>query len=85
MTQLELLRRAQRLTQAELAIRAGCSTSSIANLERGHWARPSDRFLVRLAEALGVSADRSRDLLDAVPLALMGAHAGAHENAAVVA
>jgi transcriptional regulator with XRE-family HTH domain len=83
MTQLELLRRAQRLTQGELALRAGCSPSSIANLERGHWARPSDRFLMQLAEALGISLDRFGDLLDPVPVAEMGFYA--HSSEAVVA
>ena len=54
MTRLEYLRRSRGLTQAALAKRAGCASKSIANLERGHWAKPREEFLQRLAAALGV-------------------------------
>lgn len=63
MTKLEFHRRTQRLTQADLASLAGCSPSSIANLERGHWSRPSTRFLENLAEALGIDRDEALELV----------------------
>jgi transcriptional regulator with XRE-family HTH domain len=50
------LRRQQRLTQAALAIRTGCSEDMIRSMETGR-AWPSIRMLPRLAGALNVGVD----------------------------
>jgi|1186.fasta_scaffold22119_2 transcriptional regulator with XRE-family HTH domain len=74
MTQLEFLRRTRGLTQEELARRSGASAKSIANLERGHWARPSAQYLERLAEALEVDSEEATRLLEAADAGAVGRH-----------
>jgi transcriptional regulator with XRE-family HTH domain len=76
-TLLEFLRRDRGLTQGELGDLAGCARGSIANLERGHWARPSDDFLRRLAAALDIDPEDAQSLTtDAIV-------AGAASNAVI--
>lgn len=48
-------RRASRLTQAELASRAGLSVAAVRDLEQGRTMRPSSVSLAGLARALGLS------------------------------
>ena len=57
---LKKLRAAAKLTQAQLAERAGTSPAYVAQVESGH--RPEIGFALacRLADALGVSVDRLR-------------------------
>lgn len=69
---LRRLRESRRLTQAELARRAGVSTPTVSNLERGHNA--SLRVVFQLLEALGRLEEaeqwvrvRPRSLDDVVP------------------
>jgi transcriptional regulator with XRE-family HTH domain len=57
-TLLERLRAEAALTQPELAERAGCSPSTITNLERRHYVRPRLRTLVIVARALSEALDR---------------------------
>jgi transcriptional regulator with XRE-family HTH domain len=52
--QIRQIRRRRRLTQAELARRAGLSWIYIAKLEGGDRVAPSLRALERIARALGV-------------------------------
>ena len=57
---IKKLRTDQKLSQAELAKRIGCTNSHISDLER-NVNYPSAQLLVRLAEALGVTVE---DLCD---------------------
>lgn len=55
--QVLLLRRDKRMSQQELAERAGLSANTIARLERGNIQKIYSDHLDRLADALGVSTD----------------------------
>jgi len=57
-TLLEQLRAEAGLTQPQLAERAGCSPSTITNLERRQYVRPRMRTLVIVARALSDALDR---------------------------
>lgn len=59
-------RTARRWTQDDLARRAGVSAARVCYIE-GNTARPSDRTLARLAQALDVSLDRLRRLRSRLP------------------
>jgi transcriptional regulator with XRE-family HTH domain len=59
-------RLARRWTQEDLARRAGVSAARVCYIE-GNKARPSDRTLARLAQALDVSLDRLRRLRSRLP------------------
>jgi transcriptional regulator with XRE-family HTH domain len=56
------MRRARRMTRAQLALKAGLSSAYIRQLERGRQ-QPSSTTVVRLAEGLGVSLIVARALL----------------------
>ena len=49
-----------RLTQAELALKAGMKQSALARLESGH-AGPRTATLLKLAEALGITVEQLID------------------------
>jgi transcriptional regulator with XRE-family HTH domain len=51
------LRREQRMTQTDLARRAGISASYVSKLEANRYRRPSAEVLLRLASALNVPVD----------------------------
>ncbi|WDZ91185.1 helix-turn-helix domain-containing protein [Nocardiopsis sp. HUAS JQ3] len=57
------LRKAQKLTQQDLATRAGCSKPIIAQYELGY-AKPSITNLIAVAEALGVPVGELFDYSD---------------------
>ena len=58
------LRKAKRLTQAELASRAGVTQPYIGALERGDRKNPSVEVVKGLAKGLGVSLARVIEALD---------------------
>jgi transcriptional regulator with XRE-family HTH domain len=62
-------RRLRRLTQLELAERAGVAQSVVSKLERGTLTNPSTDVLRRLARALNVSMDYLAGLYDEVETA----------------
>lgn len=59
---LKLMREARGLTQDELAQRVGLSQAHISRLEAGQSRYPAEH-LVRLAEALALTAQERADLL----------------------
>jgi transcriptional regulator with XRE-family HTH domain len=70
MASLRSLRRRARLTQLELAGRAGLEVSTIARLERGVMPNPTKQTLEKLAHGLGVpplAVWRAHDLSVAHP------------------
>lgn len=54
---LHVLRRARRISQAEVAARAGTSQASVSAIERGHWASMSCRTLARVFDVLEADVD----------------------------
>ncbi|MBI2710468.1 MAG: helix-turn-helix transcriptional regulator [Actinobacteria bacterium] len=64
-------RRARRLSQADLAERAGVSQQTISKLERGRLC-PHDRLKLRLAQALGIAPHELWAWLPAEPRADSG-------------
>ena len=54
---LRQLRTAAKLTQQDLAVKAGLTTSAVAQLEAGKIKDPRMSTLLALAKALGVSVD----------------------------
>ena len=65
--QLRQLREAARLTQEELASRAGLTAKAISMLERGERKRPYPHTVRALADALGLSEEERSALTEAVP------------------
>jgi transcriptional regulator with XRE-family HTH domain len=51
------LRKAQKLSQEEVAYRAGVAVKTIANIESGRSARPWRRTSKAIAKALGVTVE----------------------------
>jgi transcriptional regulator with XRE-family HTH domain len=64
---LLLLRKQARLTQAGLAVLTGKSEAAISRFERGEL-RPAPETVVKLAQALRVSATRLNALLADAPV-----------------
>ncbi len=64
---LKRLRRAARLTQEELASRAGLAAKAVGALERGERRRPYPHTVRALADALGLPDAQRASLLAAVP------------------
>lgn len=58
------LRKSKRLTQAELALRAGVTQPYIGALERGDRKNPSVGVVKGLAKGLGVSVSKVLEALD---------------------
>lgn len=63
-TTLRDLRRSRGLAMDAVAMLAGCDVATISRIESGR-VRATDRTVVRLSTALGVSARRMRRLCDA--------------------
>lgn len=61
---LVTLRRTQDWSQAKLAHEAGISQGYLCQLETGKFCNPSALILVRLADALQVSLDHFRPLIE---------------------
>ncbi len=64
---LKQLRRAARLTQEELASRAGMTAKAVSALERGERRRPYPHTVRALADAMGLPDAQRASLLAAVP------------------
>ena len=64
---LKQLRRAARLTQEELASRAGLTAKAVSALERGERRRPYPHTVRALADAMGLPDAQRASLLSAVP------------------
>jgi transcriptional regulator with XRE-family HTH domain len=60
-------RRVRGLTQTELAHLAGVSQGLIARIERGHVKDPAGSVILRLARALGITADWLVGMYDDTP------------------
>src|SRR5918999_1442331 len=65
--QLRQLREAARLTQEELASRAGLTAKAVSMLERGERKRPYPHTVRSLADALGLSEEERTVLTGAIP------------------
>ncbi len=60
-------RQARELSQEDLAERIGLSRVAVGDIERGETKRPSDATLEGLERVLGISRQRSYELLGLVP------------------
>ncbi|MFD8492972.1 helix-turn-helix domain-containing protein [Amycolatopsis sp. NPDC059657] len=65
--ELRRLRERARLTQEQLAEKAGLSSNAISSLERGVRRRPYPHTVNVLATALGLSAEEDRALRTLIP------------------
>lgn len=53
---LQSIRESQQMTQEELAAKSGVSRATISGLENGYDRYPSTKTVIKLANALGVTA-----------------------------
>jgi DNA-binding SARP family transcriptional activator/transcriptional regulator with XRE-family HTH domain/tetratricopeptide (TPR) repeat protein len=67
-------RRDARLTQRELAAKAGLSVAALRDFEQGRRCRPRPNSLAALADALGLSPDQAADLMRAAAVPRRPSH-----------